>query len=93
MIYKDSIVLLNVIIFQHVTTGCLCTESLQNDRVELSDTSAVTLWSESSRNPAAVTFLGYLLYVCLPTLYLEQLTCSQQAKTEKKHVNHVQQFV
>lgn len=38
--------------FQRVTTGCLCAESPENDRVELSDTLAATRWPGSSTIPA-----------------------------------------
>lgn len=59
MIYKDSIVLCDFKCHRISASNYgLCTQSLENDRVELSDTLAVTLWTESSRNPAAVTFKG-----------------------------------
>lgn len=42
----------NHLLFQRVTTGCLCTESPENDRVELSDTLAATRWTGRSTIPA-----------------------------------------
>lgn len=44
----------NHLLFQRVSTGRLCAEGPENDRVELSDTLAATRWPGSSTNPALV---------------------------------------